>query len=112
VSDTPACRAHAQLPWADERHGVGPVWLVPWGARAGVSVLRCRHPAPCLQSAVLYLVAHASRAFMTSLNSVSVEGAEHLAAALQRQPGVPLVSPRCLTRPIDTTAGSQPGAPS
>ncbi|KAF8067215.1 N-acylphosphatidylethanolamine synthase [Scenedesmus sp. PABB004] len=45
-----------------------------------------------LRSAVMYVLAHGSRGFMTRANDTSVEGAEHMAAALARAPGRPLIT--------------------
>jgi monolysocardiolipin acyltransferase len=41
---------------------------------------------------VMYVLAHGSRAFMTRANSTHVEGAEHMAAALAREAGRPLIT--------------------
>jgi monolysocardiolipin acyltransferase len=38
------------------------------------------------------MVGHVSRAFMTVLNTTTIEGAEHVAAALQRPANQPLIS--------------------
>jgi len=40
----------------------------------------------------MYILAHASRSFMTVANSTTVEGAEHMKAALDRQQGRPLIT--------------------
>lgn len=40
----------------------------------------------------MYVLAHASRGFMTRVNSTQVEGGEHMQAALQRQAGRPLIT--------------------
>lgn len=44
------------------------------------------------QTAVMYLLAHASRGFMTRINSTSVEGGQHMEAALSRELGRPLIT--------------------
>ena len=45
-----------------------------------------------MQSTVLYLVGHASRTYMTSLNSTTVEGLGQVEAALQRPKGQALIT--------------------
>lgn len=45
-----------------------------------------------MQSMVMYVLAHGSRAFMTRANNTHVEGAEHMAAALAREAGRPLIT--------------------
>eukprot|EP00878_Enallax_costatus_P022113 GHUV01023451.1.p1 GENE.GHUV01023451.1~~GHUV01023451.1.p1 ORF type:complete len:305 (+),score=73.43 GHUV01023451.1:232-1146(+) len=45
-----------------------------------------------LRTAVMYILAHGSRSFMTVLNNTRVEGAEHMSAALARQQGRPLIT--------------------
>lgn len=40
----------------------------------------------------MYLLASASRAFMTGANTTTVQGAHHLEAALSRPPGTPLIT--------------------
>jgi monolysocardiolipin acyltransferase len=45
-----------------------------------------------LRTAVMYLLAHGSRSFMTVMNSTQVEGAERMAAALGREQGRPLIT--------------------
>jgi monolysocardiolipin acyltransferase len=40
----------------------------------------------------MYVLAHASRGFMTRLNSTHVEGLGHMEAALAREPGRPLIT--------------------
>lgn len=47
---------------------------------------------PPSQSAVLYLVGHASRAYMLSLNSTRVEGLEVVEQAMARPAGQPLIT--------------------
>lgn len=44
------------------------------------------------QNIVMYVLAHGSRAFMTVANRTQVQGAEHMAAALQREQGRPLIT--------------------
>lgn len=44
------------------------------------------------QSSLLYLIATASRAFMTKVNHTSVDGVEHLKQALQRPQGQALIT--------------------
>ncbi len=41
---------------------------------------------------IMYALAHGSRAFMTRANNTSVQGAEHMAAALARPAGTPLIT--------------------
>ncbi|WIA32912.1 hypothetical protein OEZ86_006083 [Tetradesmus obliquus] len=45
-----------------------------------------------MRSLVMYVLAHGSRAFMTRANSTTVEGAEHMTAALAREAGRPLIT--------------------
>ncbi|GFR40957.1 hypothetical protein Agub_g1621, partial [Astrephomene gubernaculifera] len=45
-----------------------------------------------LRRAVLYLVGSAARVYMTGLNSTSVEGLDHMSAALQRPAGQALIT--------------------
>jgi monolysocardiolipin acyltransferase len=40
----------------------------------------------------MYILAHASRGFMTHLNNTTVEGVQHMEAALARAPGTPLIT--------------------
>jgi monolysocardiolipin acyltransferase len=40
----------------------------------------------------MYMLAHASRGFMTHINSTVVEGGQHMEAALAREPGRPLIT--------------------
>lgn len=44
------------------------------------------------RAAVMYTLAHLGRTWMTQLNSTHVQGSEHLAAALAREPGRPLIT--------------------
>jgi monolysocardiolipin acyltransferase len=44
------------------------------------------------RAAVMYTLANLGRTWMTQLNTTEVEGAEHLAAAMRREPGRPLVT--------------------
>lgn len=54
--------------------------------------LLCWLAIALLQTAVMYILAHASRSFMTVANSTTVEGAEHMQAALDRRQGRPLIT--------------------
>lgn len=40
----------------------------------------------------MYILAHASRGFMTRVNNTTVEGGQHIEAALAREPGRPLIT--------------------
>ncbi|KIZ00923.1 putative lysophosphatidylcholineacyltransferase [Monoraphidium neglectum] len=44
------------------------------------------------RAGIMYALAHFGRAWMTQLNTTTVQGAEHLAAALAREPGRPLIT--------------------
>lgn len=58
-----------------------------------LSKLSHQQQSPSLQTAVMFALAHLGRAWMTRLNATEVvAGAEHLAAALAREPGRPLVT--------------------
>ncbi|GBF99938.1 hypothetical protein Rsub_12631 [Raphidocelis subcapitata] len=63
------------------------------GAQADDPALRELHGAnDWTRAAVMYTLAHLGRAWMTVLNTTEVEGAEHLTAALQREPGRALIT--------------------